>query len=64
MDDDKKKELANGFDFLTHLEFVDAMPNAPLGWWAYLPTVRKLDVLQGTSQIRQIILVNANLEIP
>ena len=31
MDDDKKMELPNGFDFLTHLEFVDAMPNAPLG---------------------------------
>jgi hypothetical protein len=33
--------------------FVDAMPNSPLGW-AYHPTVRKLDVLEGTSQIRQI----------
>ena len=32
------------------------MPNAPVGWWAYLPTVRKLDVVPGTSQIRQIIL--------
>ena len=42
-DDDKKKELNNG------------MPNAPLGW-AYLPTVRKLDVVQGTLQILQIIL--------
>ena len=31
------------------------MPNAPLGW-SYLPTVRKLDAVQGTSQIRQIIL--------
>ena len=55
MDDDKKKELANGMEFLTSLELVDSMPNAPLGW-AYLPTVRKLDVVQGTSQIRQIIL--------
>ena len=55
MDDDKKKELANGMEFLTSLELVDPMPNAPLGW-AYLPTVRKLDVVQGTSQIRQIIL--------
>jgi len=52
---DKKKELANGMEFLTSLELVDPMPNAPLGW-AYLPTVRKLDVVQGTSQIRQIIL--------
>ena len=56
LDDDKKKELANGMEFLTtSLELVDPMPNAPLGW-AYLPTVRKLDVVQGTSQIRQIIL--------
>jgi hypothetical protein len=55
MDDDKKKELANGMEFLTSLELADPMPNAPLGW-AYLPTVRKLDVIQGTSQIWQIIL--------
>ena len=56
LDDDKMKELANGMEFLTtSLELVDPMPNAPLGW-AYLPTVRKLDVVQGTSQIRQIIL--------
>ena len=54
VDDDKKKELANVMEFLTSLELVDPMPNAPLGW-AYLPTVRKLDVVQGTSQIRQII---------
>ena len=44
MDDDKKKELANGMEFLTSLELVDPMTNAPLGW-AYLPTVRKLDVV-------------------
>ena len=56
VDDDKKKELANRMEFLTtSLEFVDPMPNARLGW-AYLSTVRKLDVVQGTSQIRQIIL--------
>ena len=56
MDDDKKKELANGFEFLNTLELVvDPMPNAPLGW-AYLPTVKKLDAVQGTSQIWQIIL--------
>ena len=48
MDDDKKKELANGMEFLTSLELVDSMPNAPLGW-AYLPTVRKSDVVQVTS---------------
>ena len=30
MDDDKKKELANGMKFLTSLELVDPMPNAPL----------------------------------
>ena len=45
MDDDKKKEL----EFLTNMKFVaDSMPNAPLGW-AYLPAVRKLDVIQGVS---------------
>ena len=55
MDYDKKKELANGMEFLNSLELVDPMPNAPLGW-AHLPTVRKLDVVQGTSQILQIIL--------
>ena len=55
MDHDRKKELAIGMEFLTSLELVDPMPNAPLGW-AYLPTVRKLDIVQGTSQIRQIIL--------
>jgi len=55
MDDDKKKELANGMEFQTSLELVDPMPNAHLGW-DYLPTVRKLDVVQGTSHIRQIIL--------
>ena len=62
MDDDKKKELANGMEFLTSLELVDPMANGPLEW-AYLPTVRKkLDLVQGTSQIRQIILdvVNNN----
>ena len=53
MDDDKKKELSNGFEFLNTLELVDPMPNAPLGW-AYLPTVRKLDLVQDNSQIRQI----------
>ena len=57
MNDHKKKELANEMEFLTSLELVDPMPNAPpLGCWAYLPTVRKLDVVQVTSQIRQIIL--------
>ena len=59
MDHDRKKELAIGMEFLTSLELVDPMPNAPLYAplrWAYLPTVRKLDVVQGTSQIRQIIL--------
>ena len=45
MDDDKKIELANGMEFLTSLELVDPMPNAPLGWCAYRPTVRKLDVV-------------------
>ena len=56
MDDHKQKELAkNGIEFLTSLELVEPMPNASLGW-AYLPTVRKLDVVQGTSQIRKIIL--------
>ena len=52
MDDDKKKELANGFEFLTKF---DTIPNALLRW-AYLPTVRELDVVQVTSHIRQIIL--------
>ena len=47
MDYDKKKELANGMEFLNSLELVDPMPNSPLGW-AYLPTVRKLDVVQGS----------------
>ena len=42
-------------EFLTSLERVDPMPNAPLGW-VYLPTVRKFDVVQGTSQIRKIVL--------
>ena len=36
------------------LELVDPIPNAPLGW-AYLPTVRTLDVVQGTSQVRKIV---------
>ena len=44
MDNDKKKELTIGMEFLTSLELADPMPNAPLGW-AYLPTVRKLDVV-------------------
>ena len=52
MDDDKKKEFGNGLNFES-LEFVDAIPNPPLGWAYYLPTVRKLDVVQGTLQIRQ-----------
>ena len=49
MDDDKKKELANGMEFLTCLELADPMPNATFGWAYLLPTVRKLDVVQGTS---------------
>mgnify|MGYP000934236471 CR=1 FL=1 len=40
---------------LIALELVDPMLNDPLGW-AYCPTVRKLDVVQGTAQIWQIIL--------
>jgi hypothetical protein len=61
MKDYEKKELANGFEFLTSLELDDSMPNALLGW-AYLPTVRKLDVVLGTPQIRQTFLdvVNNN----
>jgi hypothetical protein len=55
MDDDEKKELANGFEVLTSLELVDSMLNAPLGW-DYFPTVRKLNVVQGASSIWQIIL--------
>ena len=55
MDDEKKKEHANIIEFLIALELVDPMLNAPLGW-IYCPTVRKLDVVQGTAQIWQNIL--------
>jgi hypothetical protein len=43
----KKGTCFNDFEFLTSLELVDSIPNAPLGW-DYLPTFRILDLLQGT----------------
>ena len=41
-------------EFLNPLDLVDPMPNRPLGR-DYLPNVRKLDLVPGTSQFRQII---------
>ena len=52
--DDDKKELDNGFEFLTSLELVDSMPNASL------PTARKLDVVRGTSHIQIFLDVITN----
>ena len=57
MDDDRNKEFGGGFEFLSSLELVDSMPNAPLGL-DYLPSFRKLDVVQGTSQTWPIAILD------
>jgi hypothetical protein len=42
-------------DYLETIRRLVPMPNAPFGW-AYLPIVEKLDVIPGSSQIRDIIV--------